>query len=63
MVFTIFFSTEQIGLEHLEQIAKIGGTDKVYKESTFKGLDALFQNIAINPSYGLKILTHKWINK
>ena len=41
-------------MDHLEQIAKIGGTDKVYKESTFKGLDALFQNIAINPSYGLK---------
>ena len=55
MVFTIFFSRDQENIEHLEKIAKLGGTEKVYKEKTFKGLDALFQNTAINPSFGLKI--------
>ena len=42
-------------MEHLEQIAKLGRTEKVYKEKTFKGLDILFQNIATNPRFGLKI--------
>ena len=55
MVFTIFFSKDSENMEHLEEIAKLGGTEKVYKEKTFKGLDILFQNIAINPSFGLKI--------
>ena len=55
MIITIFFSRDQENIEHLEQIAKLGGTEKVYKEKTFKGLDSLFQNIAINPSFGLKI--------
>ncbi len=55
MVFTIFFSSTQEKMGHLEEIAKLGGTEKVYKEKTFKGLDRLFQDIAINPSFGLKI--------
>ena len=55
MVFTIFFNSTQEKIENLEKIAKIGGTEKVYKEKTFKGLDRLFQDIAINQSFGLKI--------
>ena len=55
MIFTIFFSGDTENIEHLEQIAKLGGTEKVYKEKTFKGLDILFQNIAMNTSFGLTI--------
>ena len=39
---------------HLDNIAKLGGTDKSYTKNSFKGLDDAFQSIAINPSFGLK---------
>ena len=55
MILTIVFGEDHKNLKHLEEIAKLGGTGKVYKEKTFKGLDDLFKKIAINPSYGLKI--------
>ena len=55
MVFTIFFSKDQENVELLDQIAKLGGTENVQKKASLEGLDQLFQNIAINPSFGLKI--------
>ena len=55
MIFTIFFSSDEENIEHLETIAKLGGTEKVFKENSFEGLNNLFQSIAINPSFGLKI--------
>ena len=55
MIFTIFFSSDEENIEHLETIAKLGGTEKVFKENSVEGLNSLFQSIAINPSFGLKI--------
>ena len=62
IIFTIFLSGVNDnfiidGKLHLDIIAKIGGTKNAYKESTFKGLDNAFQDIAnlINPKFSLKI--------
>ena len=57
IIFTIFLSGENYGKSHLDKIAEIGRSEKAYKESTFKGLDNAFQDIAnlINPKFGLKI--------
>ena len=61
IIFTIFLSGGDndllVGKLHLDKIAEIGGTKNEYKESTFKGLDNAFQDIAnlINPKFGLKI--------
>ena len=61
IIFTIFLSGGDndllVGKLHLDKIAKIGGSENAYKESTFKGLDNAFQDIAnlINPKFSLKI--------
>ena len=55
MIYTIFLSGETDKNNHLNEIAKIGGTEKVFKEKDFKGLDKTFQNIAEEISFGLKI--------
>lgn len=47
------FFTE--GKQHLDNIAKLGGTKESFTENSFKGLDNVFQSIAINPSFGLKL--------
>ena len=62
IIFTIYLSGVNDnffcgGKSHLDKIAEIGGSENAYKESTFKGLDNAFQDIAnlINPKFGLKI--------
>ena len=62
IIFTIFLSGENdddfsYGKSHLDEIAEIGGSKNAYKETTFRGLDNAFQDIAnlINPKFGLKI--------
>ena len=60
IIFTIYLNEEDstsCRKNHLDKIAEIGGTEKAYREMTFKGLDIVFQDIAnlINPKFGLKI--------
>lgn len=55
IIYTIFLSGETNEIEHLNEIAKIGETEKAFKEKNFKGLDNVFQNIAKEISFGLKI--------
>lgn len=55
MIYTIFLSGDIQNIDHLNEIAKIGGTEKVFKEKDFKGLDQTFQNIAKEISFGLKM--------
>ena len=42
---------------HLNEIAILGGTNQVFEENSFSGLDKAFQKIAnaINPKFGLKL--------
>lgn len=45
------------GLEHMNKIAELGGTKKVYEERTSSELETAFCKIAkaITPKFGLKI--------
>ena len=61
LIYTILLSSQSNSswAEHLNQIAKLGGTEKVYEENSFNGLNNRFDTIAngINPEFGLKTST------
>lgn len=52
-----FYESNDSSVEHMNKIAKLGGTEKTEDENTYQGLDDAFQKIAnaINPKFGLKI--------
>ena len=50
-----FFSNTNNAKNHLNEIAILGGTNQVFEENSFSGLDQAFQKIAINPKFGLKL--------
>lgn len=55
--FIHFFSNTNNEKNHLNEIAILGGTNQVFEENSFSGLDKAFQKIAnaINPKFGLKL--------
>ena len=59
IIYTIFLSSYSNNTEtaknHLNEIAILGGTNQVFEENSFSGLDKAFQKIAINPKFGLKL--------
>ena len=59
IIYSIFLSSESdnTAKNHLNEIAILGGTNQVFEENSFSGLDKAFQKIAnaINPKFGLKL--------
>ena len=59
IIYSIFLSSESDNTtkNHLNEIAILGGTNQVFEENSFSGLDKAFQKIAnvINPKFGLKL--------
>ena len=57
IIYSIFLSSESDISEkkHLNEIAILGGTNKVFEENSFSGLNEAFHKIAINPKFGLKL--------
>ena len=63
LIYTIFLSSNsdffytKDAKNHLNEIAILGGTNQVFEENSFTGLDKAFQKIAIaiNPKFGLKL--------
>lgn len=57
LIHNIVYESSDASAEHMNKIAKLGGTKKTEDESTYQGLDDAFQKIAdaINPKFGLKI--------
>ena len=55
--FDFFFFSSKNAKNHLNEIAILGGTNQVFEENSFTGLDKAFQKIAIaiNPKFGLKL--------
>ena len=55
--FYFFFFSSKNAKNHLNEIAILGGTNQVFEENSFTGLDKAFQKIAIaiNPKFGLKL--------
>ena len=54
---SLFGINRDQGMSHLNKIAELGGTKKVYEERTSSELETAFCKIAkaITPKYGLKI--------
>jgi len=55
--FIHFYFNTNNAKNHLNEIAILGGTNQVFEENSFSGLDKAFQKIAnvINPKFGLKL--------
>ena len=55
--FLNIFSNIKTSKNHLNEIAILGGTNQVFEENSFSGLDKAFQKIAsaINRKYGRKL--------
>ena len=52
-----FYPNRMQGIEHMTEIAKLGGTKKLFEAQSPKEINDAFQSIAnaISPKYGLKM--------